>query len=134
MLKLFNNEFDKGKLFVSYPMVESLLHIKNGIDFKETIAISQKAYKEIARNNCDEELKHFNDYAEIIWRYLVNQHSKKANFIVNNSFEFPQDIIEQIKILEKQKEKYIDIENKVAVLSAFPLFLLDYYGTNKFKQ
>ncbi|RLA79870.1 MAG: hypothetical protein DRG78_12075 [Epsilonproteobacteria bacterium] len=135
MLKLFNDETsDYGKLFVSYPMVESLLHVKKDVNFHKTIEISKKEYKKIARANCEEEFSHFNDYTEKIWNYLIYQHSKKANFIVHDKFEFPTKIIEQIKIFENQKSKYIDKENKVAVLSAFPIFLLDYYGVNKFKD
>jgi hypothetical protein len=52
----------------------------------------------------------------------------------SNRFEFPNKIIEQIKIFENQKEKYININNKVAVLSAFPMFLLDYYGVKLLKK
>ncbi len=134
MLELFNNENEKGKLFISYPMVESLLHIKTGIDFNKTVEMSQQEYKIIARENCNEELLHFNDYNENTWKYLIQQHSKKANFIVNNSFTFPNKIIEQLKIFNNQKLKYINIDEKVAVLSGFALFLLDYYEISKFKD
>jgi hypothetical protein len=39
-----------------------------------------------------------------------------------------------LTIFERQKEKYIDKEGKVAVLSAFPLMLLDYYGFSGLKE
>ncbi|MEA3315056.1 MAG: hypothetical protein U9Q30_04300 [Campylobacterota bacterium] len=134
MLELFNDETsDYGKLFISYPMLESLQHIKKDVDFSKTVEISQNGYKKTARANCEKRFLHFNDYTEIIWEYLINQHSKKANFIVNDTFEYPVKIIEQLDIFDNQKAKYIDKENKVAVLSAFPLFLLDYYGVSKFK-
>ena len=138
MIEFFDDEFENGKLFISYPMVESIKHLKVGIDFKEITAISEKAYKQIARNNCNDYLKQFGELKENKllkenWDYIINEHCKKANFIVNDSFEFPNNIIEQIEIFESQKEKYID-SNKVAVLSAFPLFLLDYHGVNKLKD
>lgn len=133
MLELFNDETsDYGKLFVSYPMVEALRHLIDTTSFEQTKAISEKHYKNISKE-CNDEFLHFNDYTEEIWNYLINQHSKKANYIVNNNFAFPTKIIEQLEIFNNQKSKYIDIENKVAVLSAFPIFLLDYYGVNKFK-
>ncbi len=139
MLGTFNDEFDNGKLFISYPMVEAIKHLQKDIDFKTTTAISEKQYKTIARNNCDSNLKEFgeskfNNISKENWDYLINEHCKKANYIVNNSFEFPNNIIEQIKIFESQKEKYINYNDKVAVLSAFPLFLLDYLGVNKLKD
>lgn len=133
MLQLFDNELENGKLFVSYPMVEALRHIKENINFKEIKAISEKAYKKISKE-CDDCFLHFNDYSQENWHTMITQHNSKANFIVNNKFEFPQNIIEQLDILSKQKEKYIDTEEKVAVVSAFPLFLVDYYGTKRFKQ
>ncbi len=131
MLNLFSDETEKGKLYISYPMVESLRHIKDGTNFKNTTAKSEPNYKKISQN-CNENLLHFNDYDKNIWLNMINQHSKKANFIITNDFKFPEKIIEQITIFENQKEKYINIDNKVAVLSAFPIFLLDYYGVQKF--
>lgn len=133
MVNFFDDEFDKGKLFVSYPMVEGLRHIKDQVDFKDTIVISEKGYKTISKE-CDECFLDFNNYTQENWNTLISQHCLKANFIVNGTFEFPKDIIEQINILSKQKEKYIDSENKVAVVSAFPLMLLDYYGAEKLEE
>jgi len=69
-----------------------------------------------------------------IWNTLITQHSKKANFIVNDEFEFPTDFIEQLTIFEHQKKNYIDKEGKVAVLSAFPIILMDYYGISTLKE
>ena len=128
MLDLFNDEFDKGKLYISYPMVESLLHIQKDIDFCETIEVSEREYKKIARANCDRQLLHFNGYTKVDWNYIINEHCKKANHIVNNNFMFPTKLIEQNEILYNQDAKFIKIDKKVSVLSAFPLMLLDYYG------
>lgn len=134
MLKLFDNELDKGKLFVSYPMVEGLKHIKSDISFEKTIESSHKKYKQVVNSNCDKKFIDFNIYTKDCWLYLINQHSKKANFIISNNFDFPLEIIEQLNIFDSQKTKYIDPESKVAVLSSFPLFLLNYYGIDKFKD
>jgi len=45
MLELFHDEFEHGKLFISYPMVEAIKHLKDGVNFKDTVAISEKPYK-----------------------------------------------------------------------------------------
>ncbi|MDK2090412.1 hypothetical protein [Aliarcobacter butzleri] len=68
------------------------------------------------------------------WNYIIDEHSKKANFIKNDDFSFPKELIEQNQIFEIQKIKYLETENKVSVLASFPLFLLDYYGIDKFKK
>ncbi len=128
MLEFFDDEFENGKLFISYPMVEAIKHLKENINFEETIVNSCKEYKKIVSQNCDKKLENLNDLTKENWEIIINEHLKKANFIVNDSFELPNSLIEQIEIFEKQKLKYINIDNKVAVLSSFPLFLLDYYG------
>ena len=127
MLNLFDDETNNGKLYISYPMVEAIKHLKTGIDFKNVIAESNSNYKQVVSKNCDHKLKDLSNLTKENWNFIIKEHSKKANFIVNDNFEFPNKIIEQIKIFENQKEKYINVNNKVAVLSAFPLFLLDYY-------
>jgi hypothetical protein len=134
MLHLFDNETSNGKLYISYPMIEAIKHLKTGDDFKNVIVESNPSYKQLVSKNCNQELKDLSNLTEENWNFIIKEHSKKANFIVNNRFEFPNKIIEQIKIFENQKEKYINVNNKVAVLSAFPLFLLDYYGIARFEE
>lgn len=128
MLEFFNDEFENGKLFISYPMVEAIKHLKSNINFTETIEESCKEYKQLVSQNCNNNLKDLSNLTKENWKFIINEHLKKANFIVNTSFELPNSLIEQIEIFENQKEKYINTDNKVAVLSSFPLFLLDYYG------
>ncbi|MBU3013532.1 hypothetical protein KO488_02095 [Poseidonibacter lekithochrous] len=135
MLNLFNDETsDYGKLYISYPMVEAIKHLKNDIDFKNTVVESNKNYKIIVSQNCNNNLQHLDKLCFTDWNFIINENSKKANFIVNNTFIFPTNIIEQLEIFNNQKTKYINVENRVSVLSAFPIFLLDYYGVNKFKK
>jgi len=134
MLNLFNNESDKGKLFISYPMVEAIKHLKDDVDFKEVIVESNKKYKNLVSLNCNCNLKNLSELTQENWNQIIFEHCKKANYIVHNSFNFPKDFIEQKQIFSNQKEKYIEKTNKVAVLSSFPLFLLDYYGVTKFKD
>jgi hypothetical protein len=56
------------------------------------------------------------------------------NLIVYNSYEFPAQIVNQLIIFNKQMEKYLSIDNTVSVLSAFPVFLHDYYGNEELKR
>ena len=50
------------------------------------------------------------------------------NFIVKDSFSLPAYAISQKEIFEHQMNKFIRPKNSVAVLSAFPPMLLEYYG------
>ena len=57
------------------------------------------------------------------------------NYIVNSIYEFPNKTENQEDIFNNQLEKYINKPcPEVAVLSAFPLFVHDYYGNNKTKE
>lgn len=79
-------------------------------------------------------MKHFQLYTIDIWKKLIENHLKKMNEVINSSYEFPIAIVDQITIFNKQLEKYINIDQTVAVLGAFPIFLHDYYGNEELKK
>lgn len=130
LLGFFKEETDKGKLYVSYPMVESLKHICDYGSFKDlTVECKENVlYKNIVHNSCLKTLTNFNKYDIETWKQLINAHLMKMNFIVNDMFSFPIDIVPQAVIFSNQLAKYININSTVAVLSGFPVFLHDYYG------
>lgn len=136
LLEFFNEETDKGKLYISYPMVEALKHIENFDTFEE-LKVSCKRnvdYKRIVRQNGLKNLKHIINYNFQQWKVLIDTHLKKMNKIVNDSYDFPNSIIDQLTIFDKQIEKHISIEQTVAVLSAFPIFIHDYYGNEELRR
>lgn len=133
LLSFFNEETEKGKLYLSYPMVESLKHIENYDNF-EHLKVPCKtdiAYKKIVSTNGLDNLKHFIKYDTETWKILITVHLKKMNKIVKNSYEFPNEIIDQIVIFNYQEQNYIKIDKTVGVLSSFPVFLHDYYGNQE---
>lgn len=130
MLSRFNNETEKGKLYISYPMVEALKHLNSKDDFQYLKSKCNKNYKARVDRECENRFKHFNCYDEATWFYAINQHAMKANYLVNGSYTFPLNLIEQMEVFKKQLKAYQEDE-QVQVLSAFPMFLLDYYGVDK---
>ncbi len=136
LLNFFNEETEKGKLYLSYPMVESLKHIENydNFEFLKVACKTDIGYKKIVRENGLEELKLFIKYDQEIWKKLITILLKKMNKIVNNSYELPNELIDQIIIFSNQEEKYINVDNTVGVLSSFPVFLHDYYGNLELKK
>ena len=130
MLCYFDNETENGKLFISYPMVEAIKHLKSGINFQETMVDAKENinYKNLASQNCDNIFNQIKKWEINHWAVIIHEHCSKLNFITTDNYAFPNRTFEQIEIFEAQLEKYITPENKVAVLSAFPLLLLDYYG------
>ena len=130
MISFFDEETSAGKLFISYPMVEALKHISDVINFKELKVEARKniQYKRIVSDVCDNKFSDFTIYSREIWIFLIEIHLKKMNFITCDDYSLPTLSKSQNEIFAKQLEKYIDIDSTVAVLSAFPVFVFDYYG------
>ncbi|MHC5353973.1 hypothetical protein ACYSNX_07290 [Myroides sp. LJL115] len=134
MLKIFNEETDLGRLYISYPMVESIKHFSETLDFK-TLQVEAKQnikYKKIVADQCDSIYQQFSKYTFDIWKLLLTSHLNKMNYIITDSYTLPEKSITQDIIFHHQKVKYIDINSKVSVLSAFPVFMFDYFGATKF--
>lgn len=136
LLGFFNEETEKGKLYISYPMVEALKHIESYDTFKDLIVSSQdfENYKKIVSDNCIETLKHFHLYDIDAWKTVIKSHLMKMNDIVNDTYQFPISVIDQLTIFSKQIEKHINKDKTVAILSAFPIFLHDYYGNEELRK
>lgn len=141
LLEYFNEETENGRLFISYPMIESIQYTKELPDpdfhkytVKREDSIGEKFKKE-ARKFC-----HYKGYAylkdEGNWKKLVFQHVLKANEIINDSLSWPltKDDVEQNVLFGAQLEKYVITQDKVAILNAFPMFLYYYFPTEKFGQ
>ncbi|WP_322863091.1 hypothetical protein [Aeromonas allosaccharophila] len=136
MLSFFNEETENGKLFVSYPMVESTRYIADltfeSILVRDVIKLSDLTrFKEIVHNEAAPKYQNVANYSKRDWQFLVNLHCKKANLIIGNGFVFPKsNVISQEDILTNQNKNHIIPNNEVSILSAFPLMILDYYGVN----
>lgn len=153
MLAFFNNETEHGMLYISYPMVEAIRHFNSEENFKDCIVkckgrncelldeckdkdvcLSEPHYKTFVGNNYPQ-MSNINKLTFGLWAILIRAHLKKMNYIVGDDYSFPLECSSQLTIFQKQLEKYIKQDcPKVAVLSAFPLFVLDYYGCEKLKD
>ena len=129
------NASDVKKLYVSYPMLESLKHYRNFEDFKILTAKCSPEYKKEVNNYCLERYIDFKMYDRVVWIELLRAHLYKMNYIVADNYNFPTQYFSQLSIFEKQLEKYlIKTEKRVAVLSAFPIFVYDYFGNEKISK
>ena len=134
MLDYFNNENEHGKLWVSYPMVEAVKHCKKNVndcfvnciydisknmDYKQFVA-EVSDYLDLRKLTIDD------------WYYFINVTTYKLYCLIYETNKIPDykevKDVEQSQIHEKQIEKFINPELKAAVISAFPLFILYYYG------
>ena len=138
MLAHFNNETENGKLYISYPMVEALNHIpKSGcfndvvVNAKCTAQASFHHYKQLVASCAT--YPHIKKLQKEHWDYIVTVNLKKSNLLINELAIFPTQeqigSLNQAAIFAKQLEKYIP-QQLITVLSAFPFFIIEYFGEN----
>lgn len=153
MLKFFSNETEHGKLYISYPMIESIRCTQklpdehfyeytashnDCSDFKNYIVKRFDFYKSYdfiqlpidkKTNQLRTASKERETRVRENWEHLKNQNIKKANYICNDTNDIPtiKASISQEMILNSQLQKYILQNNEVSILNAFPLFLFEYF-------
>jgi hypothetical protein len=134
MLEFFNNETENGKLFISYPMVESLIDMDGLCDCNEerskVLAKHNIEYKKFV--NKASPIKFFSRMRKDDWEKIIKKSVLKANSIVKDEYIKPEYSVfltfDQLVIFSKQLSRFIHPLAKVAILCSFPMFILDYYG------
>lgn len=136
LLEFFNEETEHGRLLLSYPMVESLRHFSDNIDFKNLRVEAKKNihYKKRVGKEADNKYKDIKKYNKEIWNMLIGEHLNKLNFLMTESYTLPTEYFKQGEIFKQQLIKHIKPDNMIAVLSAFPVFIFDYFGASKIEE
>lgn len=145
MLTHFNNETENGKLYISYPMVEALKHIQREVCFHEVVVNAKtksqsglKSYKQLIEE-CGSVYPDLTQLEKENWNHIVIENLKKANFIIYDVAQMPatyRDVanLKQLVIFRQQLQKYILPHQLVAVLSAFPFFIIEYFGEKAYAE
>lgn len=141
MLETFCEETELGKLYINYPMVESLrdhlpaeeeyCYRRCSIDISDIGTYKHKVH----------EMKEYQDFRKLTeekWKDLSKNSVRKLNCVVNGEYAIPErekyfEELKQIDLYEAQKNKYISVD-KIAVINSFPLFLLDYFKYDFWKK
>ena len=149
MLSIFDNETENGKLYINYPMIESIRYTKELPDeqyhtytvtqadchqFKHLagefsfyknlnfIILENNAHKAITAERLEEVKNN--------WQHLTDMNVTKANYLCHNVLSRPalKSDINQLAIFNAQVEKYVSTTPvSIAVLNAFPLFIYEYF-------
>ena len=153
MLDFFSDETDNGKLYINYPMVESIKCTQKLPDehfyeykvtrgdcsnFKNYVSNVYTYYKstdfiQFSLDKKTKELRPITKERERIikgnWDYLKEQNIKKANYICKDVYDYPENKsdVGQKSIFGSQLEKFVLPKNEVSILNAFPLFLFEYF-------
>lgn len=141
LLDFFNEETEHGKLYINYPMIESIKYTKELPDqdyYQYTVSREEcRSFKRLSASfsfypnmgflqSGDADSRAHN------WELLKRQNVAKANYICNGLNSFPpldRDSISQGSILKHQIEDYESKpECHVSVLSSFPILMYDWLG------
>lgn len=142
MLELFDNETEKGKLYINYPMVESIRYFKKELPDEDYYTYTTNLF--IGRK-FKEDTNNFSHYKNLEfitskdknqqsnWKHIIDLNIKKANHICSDLNELPSKkiSINQQEIFKNQLSKYVS-KNEIAILNSFPLFLYEYFPINYF--
>ena len=156
IIDVLSDSSENGMIFISYPMVESLYclnstsdpnfcnytvsidHLHKGKSWAMEYDFYRKRHNVILKtdnlgnieekDNTPERVSSLKE----IWNDLILVNTSKANFICNDKYTPPRHIedITTKGIFKKQLEKYVLKDKNVPVLSAFPLFLFEYFHGN----
>lgn len=137
LVNFFDNETENGKLYLSYPMVESInicdeatgllsenrklfkIDACHNDGFKKFVNELNRDSKSICRANSREN-----------WSKICKANYEKARWLMGRSADKLETVLDEMSqpsILGFQ-EKWILGEQAVATLSAFPFFMLEYLG------
>lgn len=138
MLRIFCDETDQGKLYISYPMIEAIRDWswdKCNAFYKCALKFSEFGeYKtRSAENNPNVIIGH---YGVDEWRNIFKVFVMRLRCLFElqqvPSQDFYRKNITPYNIYLKQKAKYIN-KNQAFILSFVPEFLLDYFGDSFWK-
>ena len=139
---IFSNETENGKLYINYPMVESLRDIQTDDECYQNCLLPTSDipnYKRLVDSrSC---FKDANKYNVDTWKLFCKRAVQRASCLLSGdcppcddvrrtsllSFQQYREHGTQDALYVKQYENHISAKSEVMVLSSMPLFLLDYY-------
>ena len=140
MLTYFDEETEKGKLYISYPMIEALIEVPKDEDFLSRCKIVVEDFRSYKKQTCElyASATDFSRYTQTTWKKLCQHNIKKANFIISQNYVLPSYNVfttkcRQLDIFKYQKILLLN-ENKVYIISAIPLFLVEYFGRSCWQE
>lgn len=150
MLEYFDDETENGKLYIHYPMLESIRYTKVLPDedycrysverdvcnsFKDLVqrfsAYPSLKYLTLTKKDSQQR----QEEVERNWEHLLRMNVGKAHFLCQGNEEIPKNkiLVSQTNIYANQLQKYVEKQPcKVSILNAFPLFLFEYFPIDRF--
>lgn len=141
MLDVFDNETEQGKLYISYPMVESIkeISVQNMAYNRLYLMLDEiQDYKSSLSTQSDYE--NYLSITKDMWIIACKASLRRASLIVRNTEQctYEQFIqkVTQLEIYHAEKQYYINNPSGyyLAILNSIPLFLLEYFDENFYEK
>ncbi|MFS9275804.1 hypothetical protein QM453_08720 [Streptococcus mitis] len=139
MLNLFDNATENGKLFLSYPMVEASNYFHESfINHDSVNLVTYPVFSDVRfKDACESFIKEYGPFQtrmkdkNQVWFSLTCYTVYILFHLKINSF-IQEGLIDSKDIFLKQYNDFILRLERVLLLSAFPQYLLDFYGVKRF--
>lgn len=140
MLDFFDEETERGKLFISYPMIEAFRDLKKNENLCFTrckVPIDEfRKYKGLSSSRSD-----FTCTAEIEieeMQHIIMENINKLNCIMTTNYQKPtfsnMRAINQKALFIQQEKCFINNHNSVAIISSIPMFIIDYFNEDYYNS
>lgn len=134
LLDYFNQESRHGKLYINYPMVESIkdLNLINSCATRCTENIANfNSYKNIL-NGAAQDFINVSKYTVYTWSHFAKHALQKANCIINGQYEMPTydefiETLTQNNLFQRQETMALE-DSKSFIINSIPLFLIEHFG------
>lgn len=147
MLSTFDNETELGKLYISYPMIESLREISLESERYVTQSVPTDNNK-ICRNghtgykyyvSVYPSYQNFSRITLSMWETACRASAARSNWIVQGTETLPDyhefiETLNQTQIYRSQMKHFVLPKQEVGVLNSVPLFLLEYFNESFWMQ
>lgn len=132
MLETFNNETELGKLYVSYPMIESVKDIDVLTrDYKTLYVPLNEISKYKQSFDAASAYAHYNSIDEALWLTACAASQKRASMLATFcntcTYDYFIHSLNQERLYFYQKQHYINNGHLLCILNSVPLFLLEYF-------
>lgn len=139
MLNLFDDETENGRLFLSYPMVEASNYFHESfINYDSINLVTYPVFSDVHfKDACESFIKEHGPFQtrmkdkNQVWISLTCYTTYILFHLKINSF-IQEGLIDSKDIFLKQYNDFILPFERVLLLSAFPQYLLYFYGVKKF--
>lgn len=138
MLETFHNETELGKLYISYPMIESIKEIDMKTKDYKNLYIALEDVSNYKNSFTQSDFSNYSCIKESHWLAACRASLRRACMLVSYrstcTYSYFIRHLGQEQLYFYQKKNYISNGHLLCILNSVPLFLLEYYKEDFWKK